>query len=111
LLEKEGCRVELAADGQACVDLFAHDSAFDLILMDCQMPLLNGWDATRILRSRGCQLPITALTANAMEGDREACLAAGMTDYLSKPIDRQKLRELLRRVRSASRDPRLAIAS
>ncbi len=89
LLEKRGHRVVVAGDGQAAVDLFPHRE-FDLVLMDLQMPRLSGLDATRWIRgferTHGGHVPIIALTAWAMKGDRERCLDAGMDDYLAKPI-------------------------
>jgi len=93
MLEKFGAQVDVANDGEEGVDLAAR-SSYDLILMDCQMPRLDGFAATRAIRLReaGHRTPIVAMTANAMAGDRERCLEAGMDDYLAKPIDRMQLR-------------------
>ena len=89
LLEQRGHSVVLAEDGQIAVDLHEKQS-FDAILMDVQMPSLDGYDASKIIREReeqtGQHIPIIAMTANAMKGDRETCLEAGMDDYVSKPV-------------------------
>jgi two-component system, sensor histidine kinase and response regulator len=99
LLEREGHTVVATANGSAAVDAWARES-FDLVLMDVQMPELNGYEATRAIREReggGRRTPIVALTAHAVKGDRELCLAAGMDDYLSKPIQLRDLRDALAR--------------
>ncbi len=98
MLERLGYRVHAVPDGQAAVDALgvAH---FAAVLMDCQMPILDGYDATRAIRtlpSPTSRTPIIALTANAMAGDRERCLASGMDDFLPKPIDLQQLDTVLR---------------
>ncbi len=88
-LGKFGCESVLAADGLTALEICERDEAFHLILMDCQMPRLDGYEATRRIRARGgiwSHIPIVALTANAMAGDRERCLEAGMDDYLTKPL-------------------------
>jgi PAS domain S-box-containing protein len=94
-----GCRVTLAGDGEEALAATAA-TTFDLVLMDCQMPVMDGFDATRHLRARepaGHHVPIIAMTANAMESDRQACLAVGMDDFLPKPYKRTALVALLER--------------
>jgi CheY-like chemotaxis protein len=99
-LQGLGYEADVAADGeQALAALERHDYA--LVLMDCQMPVLDGFEATRRIRERergaGRHLRIVAMTANAMEGDRERCLEAGMDDYLPKPVHADALAGMLRR--------------
>lgn len=91
ILTKAGYTVTSAANGRKAVDTFtASPDAFDLILMDVQMPEMDGLAATRELRERGFNdIPIVAMTANAMKGDREKCIDAGMNDYIAKPIKRE----------------------
>ena len=100
-LERLGYVAKAVADGLAAVDAVIEDpDAFDLLLMDCQMPVMDGFQAARVIRRAepaGRHLPIIAMTANAMHGDREACLAAGMDDYLSKPVRPTELEQVLRR--------------
>jgi signal transduction histidine kinase/CheY-like chemotaxis protein len=98
MLEKRGHRVTVTANGLEAAETLANGH-FDLILMDIQMPEMDGFEATAAIRTRekrdGAHVPIIALTANAMKGDRERCLAAGMDGYLSKPIVPRELDELL----------------
>jgi PAS domain S-box-containing protein len=90
MLSRIGAQVELAENGRIAVNKARADS-FHVILMDMNMPEMDGYEATRLLRSRGYNRPILALTANAMVEDKDRCLAAGCNDYLSKPIDRDKM--------------------
>jgi two-component system sensor histidine kinase/response regulator len=99
-LEKLDFRVDVVADGQAALAAWQSGN-FDLILMDCQMPNMDGYEATRAIRNLedGTRhIPIVALTAHAMKGAEEKCRAAGMDDYLTKPIDRAKLEDCLERL-------------
>jgi two-component system sensor histidine kinase/response regulator len=88
LLRKAGIDTELAENGQEALDILAGDMRFDCILMDCQMPVMDGYDATRAIRQRPAlaDLPVVAMTANAMTGDREKVIAAGMQDHIPKPL-------------------------
>ena len=99
LLEKAGASVTVAEDGQAACCLVDETrqtgQPFDLVLMDMQMPVLDGYDATRQLRDEGFSQPIIALTAHALKGDRQKCLDAGCDDYLSKPVSRKDLLEMV----------------
>jgi two-component system, sensor histidine kinase and response regulator len=98
LLEKHGHSVAVAANGKKAVRAFEREP-FDLILMDIQMPEMNGWEATQAIREKekmtGKHIPIVAMTAHAMKGDEERCLASGMDDYLTKPIRTQELLAVL----------------
>ena len=96
LLSRLGCVTEVAFNGQEALSVLAR-VPFDLVLMDCQMPVLDGLETTKRIRENelrsGDHLPVIALTANAMDGDREMCLAAGMDDYVTKPIASDDLYE------------------
>ncbi|MFO1385956.1 MAG: ATP-binding protein [Chitinivorax sp.] len=94
LLEKLGVGCDVAENGQIAVEK-AINGSYPIVFMDCQMPVMDGLEATRQLRLQGYQGVIIALTANAMEGDREMCLAAGMNDFLSKPISRDAVVQAL----------------
>jgi signal transduction histidine kinase/ActR/RegA family two-component response regulator len=96
LLEKLGCTCHIVDDGAAAVAA-TRTEKWDAILMDCQMPGMDGLEATRRIRRHlsGQSLPIIALTANAMVGDREACVAAGMDDFIAKPVRQEELRSCL----------------
>ena len=96
LLENVGFEVAIAEDGRQAVDKALAES-FDLILMDMQMPNLNGYEATKVLRKKGMKVPIIAVTAHAMRGNDKKCIKCGCDDYLSKPIDRNKLLEKIRK--------------
>jgi signal transduction histidine kinase/HPt (histidine-containing phosphotransfer) domain-containing protein/ActR/RegA family two-component response regulator len=94
LLERVGLEAVIVENGQQAVQK-AMAEKFDIILMDIQMPVMNGYEATENLRKEGVKTPIVAVTACAMKGDDEKCFSAGCSDYLSKPIDRKKLVETL----------------
>lgn len=96
LLQKFGCTVTVAQNGREAVDLCSSGS-YDAILMDCEMPAMDGLEATRLLRQNGLKTPIIALTANGTDGERDRCLKAGMDDYLSKPVRADELRKKLAR--------------
>ena len=101
MLDKAGARVEIAEDGEIAVEriLAAWEAGepFDVVLMDMQMPRLDGYEATRRLRDRGYRGAIIALTAHAMEGERQRCLDAGCDDYETKPLDQERLIDAIRR--------------
>jgi len=100
LLRLLGVEAVLAENGQQAIDVIGKEN-FDVVLMDCQMPILDGFEATRAIRkseqasSSDRRLPIVALTANALQGDREKCLSSGMDEYLSKPVSSSQLRQML----------------
>jgi signal transduction histidine kinase/CheY-like chemotaxis protein/HPt (histidine-containing phosphotransfer) domain-containing protein len=101
LLRSYGLTVAVAADGEMAVqrtlEAWRHGTPFDVVLMDMQMPVLDGYQATTSLRRAGYDRPIVALTAHAMAGERERCIEAGCDDYIRKPIDRRELLQSLRR--------------
>jgi len=97
MLEKAGCRCELAANGKEAVEALSR-SAYDLVFMDCRMPVMDGFEATAMIRNmEGAEkhTPIIAMTANALKEDRERCLAAGMDDYITKPVMAEALKRVL----------------
>jgi CheY-like chemotaxis protein len=100
ILENSGAEVVVARDGQEAIDLAqsvaAEHRPFDVVLMDMQMPRLDGYAATRQLRLKGHRTPIIAVTADAMRGDRERCLAVGCDDHLPKPCSQAALIEAIR---------------
>ena len=100
VLEDMGCRVDVASNGREAVAK-ADRETYDLILMDCQMPEMDGLEATREIRLRTLgrpRVPIIAVTANVLEGERDRCLAAGMDDWISKPVNPATLRRLVDRL-------------
>jgi CheY-like chemotaxis protein/anti-sigma regulatory factor (Ser/Thr protein kinase) len=102
VLELAGAQVDVAENGRIALSR-AEAATFDVILMDMNMPEIDGYQATRILRDRGYERPILALTANAMSGDNQLCLAAGCNEYLIKPIDRGRLIRTVGRFAAKSR--------
>jgi PAS domain S-box-containing protein len=103
ILERQQALVSEAVNGEEGIRLI-RESIFDAILMDLQMPICDGVNATRRLRAEGCDLPIFALTAHAMAGERERCIAAGFSGYLTKPINFKEMIEVLSRQRKFAQD-------
>jgi CheY-like chemotaxis protein len=108
MLERHGCRADVVANGRAAVEAIGR-VAYDLVLMDCEMPEMDGFEATRAIRAgekEGARrLPIVAITAKTLRGDRERCLAAGMDDYLPKPVTTEALDAVLARWLGAQPNP------
>jgi two-component system chemotaxis sensor kinase CheA len=98
MLEEAGIRVTVAGNGRECLELLEKEERFDLILMDIMMPVLDGYATMRQIREipQFATLPIIALTAKAMKFDREKCLEAGASDYISKPLNMRQLFSLMR---------------
>lgn len=100
MLEKVGMTYEVVNNGEEAISRLKLEHDFNLVLMDCQMPVMDGYEATKTLRefeeeNELTRLPVIAMTANAMEGDKDKCLAAGMDDYVSKPVNQKALKETL----------------
>lgn len=105
ILQRAGFNIDLVADGNEALEAHRADP-YDLILMDCQMPTMDGFEASRQIRSLDQPQPvIVAVTANALVGERERCLKAGMDDYLSKPFQAEQLVALVRKWIAARRGP------
>ncbi len=115
VLESMGCKVDAAWNGQEALDLLDRSSSYDLVFMDCQMPTMDGFAATRAIRAREAEaarvaggapvrrLPIVALTAHAQYSDRQDCLDAGMDDYLTKPFTKADLQGAIDRAKKSTR--------
>jgi CheY-like chemotaxis protein len=99
VLESHGMQVTFAQDGRAAMDLMEKNPELDVVLLDVMMPEMDGYQAMRAIRAdpRWASLPVIAITARALKDDREKCLEAGASDYLSKPVDTERLLELIRR--------------
>jgi len=108
MLEKAGYRTDVVANGREAVETLGRNM-YDVVLMDCQMPEMDGFEAARAIRSAeadgGRRVPIIAVTASAMEGDREKCLAAGMDGYLAKPIKPEELETAIQQVLHGGSEP------
>jgi len=99
LLNRFGIKTETVSNGEEAITALTQ-FPFDLVFMDCQMPVMDGYKATRLIRDpissvKEHNIPVIAMTANAMQGDREYCLESGMNDYIAKPVDPIKLRKIL----------------
>ena len=102
ILRHAGCQVDSAENGTQGIAAIRNDGPFDIVFIDCHMPLMDGYEATRAIRAWEASqpdrkpVPVVAVTANAMAGDRELCIAAGMNDYLTKPVKRAQVEAILR---------------
>lgn len=97
MLRRFGCDVDVAWDGREAVER-VQGIRYDIVFMDCQMPVMDGFQATAAIRAGPRRdVPIVAVTAHALPGDREKCLAAGMDDYITKPVKQERLLEVFRR--------------
>jgi CheY-like chemotaxis protein len=99
ILEMMECSVDIAENGEEALKMY-QENRYDLILMDIQMPEKDGYEVTRFIREQEAgqrRIPIIALTANALNGDREECIKQGMDDYISKPLDASALEELIKK--------------
>ena len=101
MLEKFGLDIDLVANGREAVQALS-EVAYDLVFMDCQMPVMDGYEASRLIRDPGTgvldsEVPIIAMTANAMKSDRDKCLRAGMNDHIAKPVDPSRMEQALTR--------------
>ena len=97
ILEKAGCRVDTVDNGQDAIQQI-RTKRYDVVLMDCQMPIMDGFEATARIRAMPepiSKIPIIAITAHALKEDHEKCVSSGMDDYLSKPVSRQELIDLI----------------
>ncbi len=105
LVQSMGCQVVVVANGKEVLSAM-EQSDYDLVLMDCQMPEMDGYEATQEIRkkddSRGYRVPVVALTANAMKSDIEKCFAAGMDEHISKPVRKEQLFSVLEKFMSGS---------
>jgi CheY-like chemotaxis protein/HPt (histidine-containing phosphotransfer) domain-containing protein len=100
MLKKLGCQPFLAVNGREALEMIeGSSSSYDLVLMDCQMPEMDGYEATLEIRRRmtGRRIPVIAMTANALQGDREKCLASGMDDFVTKPVKMETLAKVIQR--------------
>jgi CheY-like chemotaxis protein len=108
-LRRLGCAVDVASNGREALEMLARHQ-YALVLMDCNMPVMDGYEATRAIRSNeaatGSHLPVIAVTANALSGDREVCIEAGMDDYLPKPVKLHALKSLIEQWAPYGKDQR-----